>query len=172
MRGIARAAEPPRFDHRALRHALGQFATGVAVITAVAPGGRRVGLTANSFASVSMDPPLVSWCPAKNSPSLPGLAGTTHFAVNVLAAHQHHLSRRFATSTHDKFAGVETSVGIAGLPLIEGAVARFQCRTVRRIDAGDHVIFLGEIERYDAAGGAPLVFHSGAYRVAEKHPDL
>jgi flavin reductase (DIM6/NTAB) family NADH-FMN oxidoreductase RutF len=90
----------------------------------------------------------------------------------VLAADQHHLSRQFATPAPDKFEGVALTEGVAGLPLIDGAVARFQCRTVGRHDAGDHVIFLGEVEHYDAGGGAPLVFHSGHYHVATKHPDV
>lgn len=167
-----RTADTARFDLRDYRSALGQFATGVTVVTALAPDGHKLGLTANSFTSVSLDPPLVSWCPAKKSPSLPDLDAATHFAVNVLAADQHHLSRQFATSGADKFAGVATTEGIHGLPLIDGAIARFQCRTVRRIDAGDHVIFLGEVERYDAAGGQPLVFHSGYYHVTTRHPDL
>lgn len=167
-----RAAQQSRFDLRDYRSALGQYATGVTVITARASDGRKVGLTANSFTSVSMDPPLVSWCPAKGAPSLSDLDDTTHFAVNVLAADQHHLSRQFATPAIDKFAGVAVTEGVGGLPLIEGAVARFQCRTVRRIEAGDHVIFLGEVERYDAGGGPPLVFHSGHYHVATKHPDV
>ena len=166
------AARHARFDPRDYRSALGQYATGVTVVTARAADGRKVGLTANSFTSVSMDPPLVSWCPAKGAPSLPDLDDATHFAVNVLAADQHHLSRQFATPASDKFAGVTVTEGVGGLPLIEGAVARFQCRTVRRIEAGDHVIFLGEVERYDAGGGPPLVFHSGHYHVATKHPDV
>jgi flavin reductase (DIM6/NTAB) family NADH-FMN oxidoreductase RutF len=166
------AAGQARFDPRDYRSALGQYATGVTVITARGPDGRKIGVTANSFASVSLDPPLVSWCPAKRAPSLPALESATHFAVNVLASDQHHLSRQFATPAPDKFEGVALAEGVAGLPLIEGAVARFQCRTVNRYDAGDHVIFLGEVERYDANGGAPLVFYSGNYHLATKHPDL
>jgi flavin reductase (DIM6/NTAB) family NADH-FMN oxidoreductase RutF/flavin-dependent dehydrogenase len=167
-----RAAEQARFDPRAYRGALGQYATGVTVITARAPDGRRIGVTANSFASVSLDPPLVSWCPAKKAPSLPDLEEATHFAVNVLAVDQHHLSRQFSTPAQDKFEGVAVTEGVGGLPLLDGAVAQFQCRTVARHDAGDHVIFIGEVERYDVGGGEPLVFHSGQYRVATKHPDM
>lgn len=114
----------------------------------------------------------MSWCPAKKAWSLPDLDAATHFAVNILGADQHHLSRQFATPGVDKFAGVAITEGIRGLPLIDGAVARFQCRTIRRVDAGDHVIILGEVERYDAPGGPPLVFHSGYYHVATKHPDV
>ncbi|MCW4354676.1 flavin reductase [Hoyosella sp. YIM 151337] len=164
-------AEQSRFDGRELRRALGQYATGVTVITSRAPDGKRIGVTANSFTSVSMDPPLVLWCPAKKAPSLPDLTAATHFAVNVLAADQHDLSRQFATPAEDKFAGVPISEGCGGVPLLDNAVARFQCRTVQRVDAGDHIIFLGEVESYDADGGEPLVFHSGAYRLASRHPD-
>ncbi|WP_030803027.1 styrene monooxygenase/indole monooxygenase family protein [Streptomyces sp. NRRL F-2799] len=167
-----RAQHAVRFDGRELRRALGQYATGVTVVTARAPDGRNVGMTANSFTSVSLDPPLVLWCPGKNSPSLPDFTDASHFAVHVLAADQHHLSRQFATPADDKFRGTPTTPGIAGTPLLDGAVARFQCRTVQRVDAGDHIIFLGEVEEYEADGGAPLVFHSGYYHVATKHPDL
>ena len=165
-------SEQAPFDVRDLRSALGQYATGVTVITALAPDGRQIGVTANSFTSVSLDPPIVSWCQAKKAPSLPDFEATTHFAVNVLAADQHHLSRQFATPSQDKFAGVDTLRGTAGVPLIEGTVARFSCRTLRRVEAGDHVIFLGEVERYEAEPDEPLVFHSGYYHVATKHPEL
>ncbi|MFI0156039.1 styrene monooxygenase/indole monooxygenase family protein [Streptomyces lydicus] len=166
-----RAQHAARFEGRELRHALGQYATGVTVVTARAPDGRNVGMTANSFTSVSLNPPLVLWCPGKNSPSLPDFTDASHFAVHILAADQHHLSRQFATPADDKFRGTPTTPGIAGTPLLDGAVARFQCRTVQRLDAGDHIIFLGEVEQYEADGGTPLVFHSGYYQVATKHPD-
>ena len=93
--------------------------------------------------------------------------------MNVLAADQHHLSRQFATTGTDKFEGVPLADGPpGGLPLLEGTVAHFVCRRTQRVDAGDHVVFLGEIEEYGGPGGEPLVFHSGFYRVATKHPDL
>ena len=127
-------------------------------------------MTANSFTSVSINPPLVLWAAAKSSPSLAAFEAEPRFAVNVLASDQHHLSRQFATSGGDKFDGVRLLPG--DLPLIEGTVAHFVCRRTERVDAGDHVVFLGDIESYDAPGGEPLVFHSGFYRVATKHPDL
>lgn len=160
------------FGPRELRTALGRYTTGVTVITASTADGCRIGVTANSFTSVSLEPPLVAWCPAKRAPSLPDLERATHFAVNVLAADQHHLSTQFATPAPDKFAGVTTTEGLGGTPLIEGALARFQCRTVRWVDAGDHVICLGEVERFDTADGDPLVFHAGAYHVAAPHPEV
>jgi flavin reductase (DIM6/NTAB) family NADH-FMN oxidoreductase RutF len=130
-------------------------------------------MTANSFTSVSINPPLVLWAAAKSSPSLPAFEGATRFAINVLASDQHHLSRQFSTSGADKYDGVRLRPG--DLPLLEGTVAHFVCRRPAenaRIDAGDHVVFIGEIESYEASGGEPLVFHSGFYRVATKHPDL
>jgi flavin reductase (DIM6/NTAB) family NADH-FMN oxidoreductase RutF len=160
------------FDLRDFRGALGQFATGVTVVTTLGTDGRKVGMTANSFTSVSMEPPLVLWCPSKRAPSLVDFEDATHFAINILASDQHVLSRQFATPATDKFAGAETTEGIAGIPLLDGAVATFQCRTVSRHDAGDHVIYVGEVEKYENAGGAPLVFHSGKYHAATNHPDF
>ena len=160
------------FDVRDFRGALGQFATGVTVVTTVSADGRKVGMTANSFTSVSMDPPLVLWCPSKRAPSLDDFEDATHFAINILASDQHVLSRQFATPATDKFAGVETADGIAGVPLLEGAVATFQCRTVARHDAGDHVIYVGEVESYNHHDGAPLVFHGGKYHATASHPDF
>ena len=164
--------ELDRFDRRDLRRALGQFATGVTVVTTRAEDGRRIGVTANSFASLSLDPPLVLWCLDKAATSLPAFGACTHFAVNVLSAGQHHLSRQFSTPAEDKFAGVPVSEGPAGMPLLDGAIAHFLCRTVRQVDGGDHVIVIGEVERYDTFAGEPLVFHSGFYRVATRHPEL
>ncbi|WP_158566870.1 flavin reductase family protein [Actinomadura craniellae] len=169
---VTGTGRPVSFNGRDFRRALGQYTTGVAVVTARAAGGRRVGMTVNSFTSVSLDPPMVLWCPGKDAPSLPDFAGAPYFAINVLAAGQHPLSRRFATPAEDKFGGVPTADGIGGVPLLPGAVARFECRTARCIDAGDHVIMLGEVVRYDAPGGAPLVYHSGRYHVVSGHPEL
>lgn len=161
-----------RFDRRDLRRALGQYATGVTVVTTRAGDGRRVGVTANSFSSLSLDPPLVLWCLDKAAPSLSAFDECTHFAVNILAVSQHHLARQFATPADDKFVGVDVEDGPGGVPLIAGTLARFVCRPVRQVDGGDHVIVIGEVERYDAPGGEPLVFHSGFYRVATRHPEL
>jgi flavin reductase (DIM6/NTAB) family NADH-FMN oxidoreductase RutF len=168
------ASEDSPFDARDLRRALGQYATGVTVVTTTDASGRRFGMTANSFTSVSLNPPLVLWAAAKHSPSLRAFEASDLFAVNVLASDQHHLSRQFSTSGSDKFDGVRLLPG--ELPILEGTVAHFRCRKrpgdLGRVDAGDHVLFLGEIESYDAPGGEPLVFHSGFYRLATRHPDL
>jgi flavin reductase (DIM6/NTAB) family NADH-FMN oxidoreductase RutF/flavin-dependent dehydrogenase len=167
-----RAVAAGPFDTRDLRRALGQYATGVTVVT-TRHDGRDYGMTANSFTSVSLNPPLVLWAAARSSPSLAAFEATDRFAVNVLAADQHHLSRQFSISGTDKFEGVHVRPGDGdGPPLLDGTVAHFVCRRTQRVDAGDHVVFLGEVESYDAPGGEPLVFHSGFYRLATKHPDL
>lgn len=154
---------------RPLREALGQFATGVAVITTETARGERAGVTVNSFTSVSLDPPLVLWCLSNRAPSAPLFLRAGRFAVNVLAADQDHLSRRFGTPSADKFAGVELLPG-APLPLLAGTLARFVCRTERVHDGGDHHIIVGAVECYQRAEGEPLVFHSGRYR--EFWPEL
>jgi len=168
----AAKAAAERFDRRDFRRALGQFATGVTVVTARAKDGRNVGMTVNSFASVSLDPPLVLWSVSRQAASFADFAEASHFAVNILAANQHHLSRQFSTPLIDKFEGVEISPGAAGCPLLTGASANFVCRKVRQMDGGDHVIFLGEVEEYKWRESEPLVFHSGRYRIATRHPDL
>lgn len=167
-----REQQADRFDLRELRRAFGQFATGVTVVTTRAEDGRRIGVTANSFTSLSLEPPLVLWCISKNAPSLPAFESANHFAVNVLCANQHYLSRQFATPADDKFAGVDVREGPGGVPLLIGSLAHYVCRSVRHIDAGDHVIVIGEVERFDTFEGEPLVFHSGSYRLATRHPEL
>jgi flavin reductase (DIM6/NTAB) family NADH-FMN oxidoreductase RutF len=168
----AREASVDRFDRRDFRKALGQFTTGVAVITTRALDGRRMGMTANSFASVSLEPPLVLWSLAKQAASLADFTSASHFAINVLAADQHHLSRQFSTPQPDKFSGVDCCEGTAGVPLLNGVIARFLCRNVKQYDGGDHLIFIGEVEKYERFDGEPLVFHSGFYRIATRHPEL
>ncbi len=161
-----------RLDRRDFRRALGQFATGVAVVTTRTSDGRKAGVTVNSFSSVSLDPPLVLWSLSRQAPSFTDFTHATHFAINVLAANQHHISRQFSTPLPDKFAGVEFVEGPAGVPLLQGVNAHFFCRNVRQYDGGDHVIFLGEVEDYKYTDGEPLVFHSGRYRLATRHPDI
>lgn len=161
-----------RFDRRDFRRALGQFATGVTVVTARASDGRKVGITVNSFSSVSLDPPLILWSLSRHTGSFSDFTNVTHFAVNILEAKQHHLSRQFSTPLADKFAGVEYVEGKAGVPVLKGVIAQFVCRKVRQYEGGDHVIFVGEVEEYKYADGEPLVFHSGRYRIATRHPDI
>jgi flavin reductase (DIM6/NTAB) family NADH-FMN oxidoreductase RutF len=168
----SKGAAVKEFDRRDFRRALGQFATGVTVVSARGADGRRVGLTVNSFSSVSLDPPLVLWSLAKSSPSCADFSKASHFAVNVLAADQHHLSRRFSSPMQDRFSEVECADGPEGCPLLAGTTAHFICRRVREFDGGDHIIFLGEVQDYHWREAEPLVFHSGRYAVTTRHPDL
>jgi len=161
-----------RFDRRDFRRALGQFATGVTVVTAKASDGRNLGVTVNSFSSVSLNPPLILWSLSRQAACFQDFLSVTHFVVNVLEAKQHHLSRQFSTPVPDKFAGVDFEEGMAGVPVLGGAIAQFTCRKVRQYDGGDHVILIGEVEQYKYNDGEPLVFHSGHYRVATRHPDI
>lgn len=154
----------PQFDRRHLRHALGQFATGVNVVTARGKDGTFVGMTVNSFSSVSLDPPLVSWCVRRDAPSAEAFIAASHFAVHVLDAAHAHLARQFSTPAPDKFSGVELESGLGDAPILVGSIAHFECRNVRFVDVGDHIMLIGEIERYEARGGEPLIFHSGDFR--------
>lgn len=159
-------------EPRALRNLLGQFATGVTVITTRSVDGRNVGMTANSFSSVSLDPPLVLWSISRSAPSLPDFLAASHFAINVLGADQHGLSGQFARGAADKFDGVSFRTAAGGVPVLEGVIAALVCRNLTQYDGGDHLIFLGQIEHYRHGGGEPLVFHAGQYRVAAAHPAL
>ena len=150
-------------DRRNLRHALGRFATGVTVITTRSCEGESVGLTINSFSALSLDPAMVLWSLRKESPSLPVFARSGHFAVNVLAAEQCDISNRFAMPADDKFAGLECESGLGGCPVISESLARFECHTDRQIEAGDHVIFIGRVERFAFREGDPLIFSAGRY---------
>ena len=150
-------------DVQALRKTLGQFATGVTVIAARAADGALVGLTANSFGALSLDPPLIVWALRKSSPSLPVFEGSDRFVVSVLAKAQVEVSRRFASHAPDKFDGVAHALNEHGVPLIHGATAWFECRTVSRQIAGDHCLFVAEVERFTSADAAPLLFHAGGY---------
>ncbi len=150
-------------DVQALRKTLGQFATGVTVIAARAADGALVGLTANSFGALSLDPPLIVWALRKSSPSLPVFEGSDRFVVSVLAEAQVEVSRRFASHAPDKFDGVAHALNEHGVPLIHGATAWFECRTVSRQIAGDHCLFIAEVERFTSADAAPLLFHAGGY---------
>ncbi|MBI4754113.1 MAG: flavin reductase family protein [Betaproteobacteria bacterium] len=162
MRDPHRAAPP--FDARALRDALGGFATGVTVITTCGDDGRPVGLTVSSFNSVSLDPPLVLWSLSLHSPNLAAFRRCSHYAVNVLAAEQEGLSAHFAASGIDRFGGMEVQPGLGGAPLLPGCCAWFECRNEARHAGGDHIIFVGRVERFAREDRAPLLFHGGRYR--------
>lgn len=153
----------PDSDSRALRIALGQFATGVTVITTRADDGAFVGLTANSFGALSLEPPLISWALRMGSSHLPVFQTNARFVVNVLTEAQVETSRLFASSAPDKFSQVAHAENQDGLPYLHGAAAWFECRLLSHQNAGDHCLFIAEVERYSHAGTAPLLFHAGAY---------
>jgi 3-hydroxy-9,10-secoandrosta-1,3,5(10)-triene-9,17-dione monooxygenase reductase component len=150
------------------RNALGAFATGVTIVTTRDRGGRDVGLTANSFNSVSLDPPLVLWSLAKTSLSLAAFSQCDHFAVHILAADQVILSDQFAKRGRDKFEGLVIERGESEIPLLTGCTARFRCRAAYQYEGGDHIIFVGEVISFDHSARPPLVFHGGGYAVATR----
>lgn len=153
----------PDFDAIGFRTALAQFATGITVITATGPDGRHVGVTANSFNSVSLNPPLVLWSLANKSGSLPAFLACSHFAVNVLSADQMALAQHFATHSADKFAGVQTQPGLGGALLLPGCTAQFECRSKSRYPEGDHTILIGEVLRFTHLDLPPLMYHNRQY---------
>jgi flavin reductase (DIM6/NTAB) family NADH-FMN oxidoreductase RutF len=157
------ASDNSPIDPRDFRNALGTYATGVTIITAVAADGKPYGLTCNSFASVSLNPPLVLWSLGLYSTSLSVFQNASHFAIHVLGASQQALANKFAKSTEDKFAGVEWLPGLGNVPLLAESVATFQCRAANRYYGGDHVIFLGAVEAYSYNRDEPLLFAQGGY---------
>lgn len=158
-------ARPPDFSPLEFRATLGMFATGVTVVTARSATGERVGLTANSFNSVSLNPPLVLWSLAHTAGSMSVFATGLHYAINVLGAHQQDLALRFAARGIDRWEGVDFTEGENGAPLLVGAIASFECFNRSQYTEGDHVIFVGEVERCrHQAGAAPLVFHGGQFK--------
>jgi flavin reductase (DIM6/NTAB) family NADH-FMN oxidoreductase RutF/DNA-binding IclR family transcriptional regulator len=157
------------FDAKELRQVLGSFVTGVTVITTVDAQGKSFGVTANSFSSVSLDPPLVLWSQAVKSPSHPVFLESPYFAINILAEGQIELSNRFASSGIDKFAGVDTDRGAGNVPLLRDCCAWLECKVVSKLPGGDHVIFVGEIQAIQRTARSPLVFGGGQYLVADPH---
>ncbi len=155
---------------REFRDALGQFATGVTVITTRRGDGAPVGMTASSFNSVSLDPPMVLWSVAKASSKCAAFEAADAFAVNVLADDQVALSRRFARGGEAQFEGAEWREGLDGLPLLEGCAANFQCRKVYQYEGGDHLIIVGEVRDFLAVDRRALVFHRGQYARVEPGP--
>ena len=150
-------------DTRHFRNALAQFATGVTVVTARAESGEFIGLTATSFNSVSLDPPLVLWSLASSARSLPVFQSCSHYVINVLASHQANLADRFARRIENRFEGVEFALSATGLPILQGAAAWFECRNRSRYPEGDHIILVGEVEHCDVSPQPALVFHSGKF---------
>jgi flavin reductase (DIM6/NTAB) family NADH-FMN oxidoreductase RutF len=162
-------ARPPSFSAQEFRVALGMFATGVTIVTARSAEGQVIGLTANSFNSVSLSPPLVLWSLAQAAASLSVFSAGSHYAINVLASDQKALAERFASRGADRWTGVAFDQGAGGAPLLHGAAATFECFNRSRYEEGDHVIFVGEVERCTHRPGAsPLLFHGGRYYT--EHP--
>lgn len=155
-------------DIDGLRQALGQFATGVTIVTTAGLNNEPVGVTANSFSSVSLDPPLVLWSLSKTALSRRAFESAAYFCVHVLAATQKALSERFASRGTDKFGGLSWAPGPGSVPMLEDYAARFQCRSTNQYPVGDHIVFVGEVLRFDNTNRRPLVFHGGAYALAER----
>ncbi len=158
LTSLNRAAEP-EFDTSHFRSALSQFATGVTVITTRDERGGFFGLTASSFNSVSLTPPLVLWSLGSNSRSLPLFSANSHYVINVLAGDQAALAERFASRVDDRFDGVDFMLSQTGLPILAGVSAWFECHNRSRYPEGDHVIFVGEVERCAFESKPALVFH-------------
>jgi flavin reductase (DIM6/NTAB) family NADH-FMN oxidoreductase RutF len=157
-------ALPPSFSSTEFRAALGTFATGVTVITACDESGVRVGLTANSFNSVSLSPPLVLWSLSSRASTMPTFSRGQHYAINVLASDQQHIAERFARKDIDRFEGVTLRWGQRGVPVIEGALAVFECFNRSQYLEGDHIIFVGEVEHCQRRDDAqPLIYHGGRF---------
>ena len=152
-------------DSRALRNALGRFATGIAIVTAIDPDGHPIGLTINSFSAVSLEPALVLWCLDNHSHNLEAFRRASHHAINILAVDQQDLSNRFATWPTDRFVGLPWQAGAGGAPVFPNCCATFEVANETQYPAGDHTIFIGRVERFsETADLAPLLFHAGQYR--------
>ena len=152
-------------DPRALRQTLGQFATGVTVVTCADGAGQPVGLTVNSFNALSLDPPLILWSLRRASPSLPAFEAAGHFAVNVLGEAQVELSRRFASPHANKFEEVAWHAGLGGAPVLAGCAATLQCAVAARQEAGDHRLYIGHVRALSCEPMPPLIFHAGRYHL-------
>jgi 3-hydroxy-9,10-secoandrosta-1,3,5(10)-triene-9,17-dione monooxygenase reductase component len=150
------------FDSKGFRRALGRYVTGVVVISARGSGGEPIGLTCNSFSSLSLDPPLIQWAIARSSRNHAPMCAAEHFAVHVLDANQQDLCRQFSLSDGNRFAGVEVETGLYDLPLLKNYHARFECAVYARHRAGDHTLIIGQVLRLEEQEGRPLVIYGGA----------
>ncbi len=156
-------------DSDSFRSVLGRFASGITIITSIDVEGRDVGMTASAFSSVSLQPPLIQVCVDRTASMFEALLHGDRFGVNVLAAEQEALSRRFAAveSSH-RFEGIGYSRGDSGVVLLEDALAHIECRMASRMEAGDHMIFIGEVERANARDARPLLYYRGGYAQLER----
>ena len=160
---MAKTADLPAFEATAFRKALGNFATGVTIVTTNDAVGEPVGVTASSFNSVSLTPPLVLWSLAKAAHSRPAFTESGHFAIHILTVDQEQLANRFAMSGADKFRDLGWDEGQLGSPILRDHAAVFECTTRHEYDGGDHIIMVGEVVAFEARDEAPLLFHGGQY---------
>ncbi|MDG2019159.1 MAG: flavin reductase family protein [Porticoccaceae bacterium] len=151
------------FTQLEFRNALGSFATGVTIITALGKSGQRIGMTANSFNSVSLTPPLILWSIGKNTNCFDDFMSAKAFAVHILAAGQQDLSDRFATTGVDRFADIECTEGLSSIPILPHYSACFQCKMAHQYEGGDHIIMTGEVTEFTDNGLQPLLFYRGKY---------
>ena len=154
-----------KLDTRHFRNAMGRFTTGVTIVTCLDAAGQPVGLTANSFSSLSLEPPLLLWSLRSASPSMAAFEAAPRFAVNVLSESQVELSRRFASRSEDRFADLAWALGEHGAPVLSGCAAVFECETVSHQTAGDHRLFIGRVLACAESALPPLVFQAGHYRL-------
>lgn len=153
----------PHIDSLMLRKSLGCFPTGVVVVTTLGDNGAPVGMTINSFSSVSLEPPLVLWSIALNAPSLGAFRRHPGFTLNFLSDRQKTVGKQFATPSRDKFKGIEWRAGYEGTPILNNSMAVVQCKTYQVYEGGDHEIFLGEVVEFESTDKKPLVFHCGQF---------
>jgi flavin reductase (DIM6/NTAB) family NADH-FMN oxidoreductase RutF len=153
----------PTINQRDFRDALGRFATGVTVITTQTSSGQPIGLTANSFSSLSLDPAMILWSLAKDTPNVKEFLECKHFAVNILSVNQQNLSDQFSKPIGDRFVSVDWQKGVNGAPLIGSCLAYFECCNRVCYDGGDHHIFVGSVEHFQFSDGQPLIFYDGHY---------
>lgn len=151
------------FDALEFRSVLGRFATGVTVVTTVDEAGEWYGVTANSYNSVSLDPPLILWSLAKDSRNFDVFQKADAFAVHILSAHQEALAMKFASPATDKFADLHVHEGHGGVPLFDECAAHLECTVENRMDGGDHIIYLGRVVNFERGDSEPLVFHDGRF---------
>jgi flavin reductase (DIM6/NTAB) family NADH-FMN oxidoreductase RutF len=151
------------FDTKAFRNAMGSYGTGVAIVTACDSAGMKIGMTINSFASVSLRPPLILWSVQNDSPSSRGFREADYFAVTVLGVEQQALASQFARTADDKFSDTPFEMNDRGVPLLHGGIAQFECRTYARYPGGDHDILVGEVLRFRAGSGTALGFLAGRF---------
>ena len=155
-----------------LRKALRQFSTGVVIVTTVNDQGEPIGLTANSFNSVSLTPPLVLWSLNKKSKSLNAFQATKYFAISVLSSEQMNLAARFAAPIEKRFEGIEFNHSSSGMPLFDNCSSWFECTSSSQYDGGDHIIFVGQVISCGCSDSMPLLYARGAYGIPAPHPEV